>query len=454
MNRCPYRFLTLITLVSNMLSGMLTAEEEFVPETEEQIEVAIPEEVVAQAPAEPFVDFTGRITRNKVRMRLKPTLEAPILRELTRDDLLIVIGEADEFYAVKPPKDTKAYIFRTFVLDNKVEGNKVNVRLEPALEAPVIAQLHSGDSIDGVVSAQNSKWLEISPPSSTRFYVCKEYVEKIGSPKVMAQIEKRREEVNELLNLSYQTSQRELEKSFDTMNVEPVITGYNKIIREYSDFPDHSARAKELLSTLKESLLQKKIAYLEEKTASISIPSNSVASTNSSATESNSQVSENENAQKIADKNAALTSSPASKDEEIDLFAVALPTGSNHRPDWNNLFDATLMGAKMANWIPIEQALYGNWARNQEEPTYQRFYEQQMGDIVTLTGILESYSRSVKNKPGDFLLVSSATNLPIAYLYSTSVNLQDKLGHVTTVHAVKRPNNNFAFPAYFVISME
>ncbi|MBA2727993.1 MAG: hypothetical protein H0U49_07460 [Parachlamydiaceae bacterium] len=60
----------------------------------------------------------------------------------------------------------------------------------------------------------------------------------------------------------------------------------------------------------------------------------------------------------------------------------------------------------------------------------------------------------MKNKPGDFLLLSSISNLPIAYLYSTAVNLQDKLGRIATVQVVKRPNNNFAFPAYYVIFVE
>lgn len=143
-----------------------------------------------QTAASDSESFTGKITRNKVRMRLQPSLDAPILSEFSRDDLLNVVGEAGEFYVILPPKETRAYIFRTFVLDGTVEGNRVNIRLEPALEAPVIAQLNSGDPIDGVVSPLSSKWLEISPPASTRFYVCKEYVEKIGTASMMQQMKK------------------------------------------------------------------------------------------------------------------------------------------------------------------------------------------------------------------------------------------------------------------------
>ncbi|MFN4174814.1 MAG: hypothetical protein ACK4HV_06910, partial [Parachlamydiaceae bacterium] len=62
--------------------------------------------------------FTGRITKNKVRMRSLPNLEAPVVRELNRNDMVLVTDENDEFYTVAAPQNMKAYIFRTFVLDN------------------------------------------------------------------------------------------------------------------------------------------------------------------------------------------------------------------------------------------------------------------------------------------------------------------------------------------------
>ncbi|MGZ3733102.1 MAG: SH3 domain-containing protein, partial [Parachlamydiaceae bacterium] len=112
-------------------------------------------EILTQ-PLQSIEPFTGKITRNKVRMRLQPSLDALILRELSKDDLLSVVGESNEFYAILPPKDTKAYIFRTYVLDDIVEGSRVNVRLEPAIEAPVIAQLNSGDKVEGIISPLSS----------------------------------------------------------------------------------------------------------------------------------------------------------------------------------------------------------------------------------------------------------------------------------------------------------
>lgn len=396
---------------------------------------------------EPLEPFTGKIVRNKVRMRLQPSLEAPILRELSRDDLLIVTGEAEDFYAVVPPKDVKAYIFRTFILDNAIEGDRVNVRLEPALEAPVIAQLNRGDHVDGVISPLNAKWLEIAPPASTRFYVCKEYIEKVGSPDMMAELEQRRHEVNELLHSTYLLSQQEMQKNYPEINLDKVILGYHTIVKQYTDFSDQVSRAKELLSELQDSYLQKKIAFLENKAFNAEAQ---LAATNMQAQQQ----------PKIQPQ-----SIPQPQPQPIKVEVEVMPDSEilvSEQPynfedyDWNSLFDNSTMTGQMATWLPIEKRLYDIWAshqpKNQANP--QAFYMQQLNEIVVLSGILEPYSRVVKNKPGDYIMVSQASKSPIAYLYSTKVNMQDRIGREVTVHAVKRNNNNFAFPAYFVVGIE
>lgn len=161
-----------------------------------------------------FTPFTGKIIRNKVRLRLQPNLEGTIIRELDKGELLLVIGEDEDFYLVRPPQDIKAYVFRTYVLDNVVEGKHVNVRLYPELEAPVLGQLNQGETINGVISPLNSKWLEILPPQTAKFYVCKEFMEKIGSAEKLVDIQKRNKEVQSLFETSEEITRLELQKPF------------------------------------------------------------------------------------------------------------------------------------------------------------------------------------------------------------------------------------------------
>src|SRR5262249_32956704 len=137
-------------------------------------------------------------------------------------------------------------------LDNVVEGTHVNVRLQPDLDAPVIAQLNSGDRVEGAIIPSSNKWLEIALPASTRFYVSKEYIEKIGNAGYLARLEKRHDEVYRLLNTTNSVAESEIQKPFNQINLDGVIANYRKIISEYTDFPDAMAKAKGQLSRLQD----------------------------------------------------------------------------------------------------------------------------------------------------------------------------------------------------------
>ncbi len=360
-----------------------------------------------EAPASTFEAFTGKITRNKVRMRIQPTLDGKIMKELVRGDMVIVTGEANDYYAVQPPKETKAYIFRTFVLDNVVEGKHVNIRIEPDLEAPIIGQLNNGDHVEGTVSPLNSKWLEIAPPAQVKFYISKEYVEKIGDASMMARINQRRDEVNQLLETAYQESQNELQKPFETIHIEPVLEKLHAVINNYTDFPDQGARAQELLTQVQDSYIQKKLAYLEAK--------------------------------------AQAGNTPTAVVEHTDAVAAQ---ASPEEPASDKMTD------QMSAWLPIETAQFAEWTKQNNGESMNDFYSKQKEEAIILTGIVQPYIRHIRNKPGDYLLVSNKSQLPSAYLYSTKVDLSTCVGKEITIIALPRPNHNFAHPAYFVLSVE
>ncbi len=367
----------------------------------------------AQTPStRTITPFTGRLTKDRVRMRLQPSLEATIVKELDSGDMVIVTGESDDFYAVEPPADTKAYIFRTFVLDGYVEGHRVNVRIAPDMNAPVIAQMNSGDTLNnGTISAVDKKWIEFTPPPSTRFYVAKDYIVKIGDKNMMASIKKRRDEIHSLMTSASQNFQTEMKKPFEQMNVEDSLRKLNLAVNNYKEFPVETARAKALLNNMQEAYLQKKLAAMEAKVKFMSAAN--ATQTPGQSTHTSSEM-------------------PASKTSGV--------------PGINS---------KMAAWQSAEQKAYEDWAQTQpNKPTMEEFYKNQKQNAVTLQGILEPFNRSVKNKPGDYMLVTQTNHIPIAYLYSTQVNLQDKVGQAIALQATPRDNNNFAFPAYFVLAVE
>ena len=421
----------------NPLFGETNKQETYItttPSYDSQTQSSTVSSQESPKPTKPFTAFTGRTLKSKVRIRLQPSLDAPILREITKGDLFVVVGEADDFYAIEAPIDIKGYVFRTFVLDNVIEGNRVNVRLEPNLEAPVIAQMNAGDKIDGIVSALNSKWFEITPPHSTRFYIAKEYVEKMGNSGLKATLDKKREEGSLLLNNTFADSQAELRKPWNEINLEGINDNLNKIIKDYSEFSDIHSKAKELLTMVQESYFQKKIDYLEKLSKNTDLLNAHNKELSSKVALQEQRINELvQNTQSIpeGDANSAFTP-PASYDHYI-----ANPAD------------------KMNSWLSVENKLYENWAEYHENQPISVFYDEQSQNSVTLKkGIIQQYNRTVRNKPGDFVLLNPTTRIPEAYLYSTQINLQDYVGKEVTVKASPRANNNFAYPAYFVISIE
>ena len=362
--------------------------------------VVIPELVVAEAPAAhaaTFAPFTGRVRARKLRLRINAELDGYVIKELNKGELLSVIGEKDDFWAVEPIADTKAYIFRSFVLDNTVEGNHVNLRLEPSLEAPVIGHMNTGEHVEGAISPLNNKWLEITPPKSIQFFVSKEYVENVGGPDVKIEFETRRSKVEELLDTTALLVKAEMRKVFSEIDVERLAHNYTVIINDFSDFPQFADQAKSELAALNEAYLKRKIEYLENKANGID---------------------EMLTAEDAAD---AKISDPATD--------------------------------RMKLWEPIEESLYLTWARLNEDRNMHEYYDEQKLNSIMLTGIIESYTAAVKNKPGSYI-IRDDRDLPIGYVYSTVVNIANLVGKKVSLIASPRPNNNFAFPAYFVYEVE
>lgn len=364
-----------------------------------------------------FKPFTGKIAANKVRLRVKADLESHILRQINKNDLLLIVGEEGDFYAVEPPKNTKAYVFRSYILDDRVEANRVNVRLEPHVDAPIIGQLQAGDTVKGQICPMNHKWLEIPAPKSTRFYVSKEYVVRAGGPEYLAAMETRKAQVDEVLNAAFLAAEAECKKNFQEMSPQPIIEKFQMILHNFSDFPEATASAKEALALLKETYLNKKIAYLESK----------------------AELSPTAKAELLAKHRA----------ESAEFFAEA-PV--NLDPNlWTKRSSKKQQGNPRV-WDTLEESLYLSWTAFHSGKKIEDFYSEQTANASVLTGTIEPYLDAVKDCPGDYLL--NKKDGQVAYLYSTHVDLNQYMGKMVTILASPRPNNHFAFPAYFVLSVE
>jgi len=103
---------------------------------------------------------------------------------------------------------------------------------------------------------------------------------------------------------------------------------------------------------------------------------------------------------------------------------------------------------RMKVWEPLEQALFLSWAAINHAKNMTDFYSEQKIKAVSLRGQVEVYNDPVKNKPGDYIIKDK--DLPVAYIYSTQIDLDQYIGKQVNLLAYPRPNNSFAFPAYYV----
>lgn len=346
-----------------------------------------------------FKPFTGKVVGKKVRMRLHPDVDSPIVKECKKDDLLLVVAERNGFYVVQPPSDIKAYIFRSFILDGIVEGDHVNVRMAPDREAPAIGHLSTGTQVKGRISELNNKWLEIAPPPSTNFFVAKEFIEYAGDANLKATYEQRLSALRQVLDSMNLFSQAEMHKPYEKIDFHKIESGYQEILQNYADFKEEVEIARKNLMQWQEKYLYKKIAFLEKRASQVG-----------------------------SQKPSEATGISYSDRETTSM-------------------------EKMRMWEPLEESIYLSWSAMHHAKTMEDFYTDQKLKSSMLSGVIEGYREGVKNKPGDFLLTQD-NGLPVAFLYSTQVNLEEYLGKRVNVSVSERPSNNFAFPAYYVHEVE
>lgn len=381
-----------------------------------------------------FEPFTGKINKNKVRLRLQPNYEGTVFKELNRNDFVIVLEETEDFYAIQPPPDARGYVFRTYVLDNVVEGDRVNIRLQPDREATIIGQLKNGDRIDGVPAQANNKWLEIKLPATMRFYVAKEYVEKVGDIGFKDRLDRRRNAANDLLLTTDAMSKAEAQKPYNQMGITGIKANYQHIINDYPEFQDIIAKAQESLTAIQNILTAKKVAYLEEQSRN---SSNTIEANKKLSAELQVQKNKINHLEQQIEQNRQIVANIQPNNEAAY---------TSRKP--------TQLPVNMSTWLPLEEDLFNQWAMKSGKQNAKDFYDEQREQGFVLRGIVDPYTRAIKNKPGDYMLLNSSSKLPIAFLYSTHINLQDFVGHEVSIIVAPRNNNNFAFPAYFVLTLE
>ena len=331
--------------------------------------------------------FTGKVIKDRVRLRLEPSLDGTILKELNKGDYLVVTGEEGNFFAVKPSQDCKGYIYSTYVINGIVEGNYVNIRLAPQLDGEIVAQANNGDRLHHPENCPtNHKWLEFDLPESTRFFVAKNLVEKVGDVNFFSDQNERQQEASTLLESTYLISQHELQKPFNEINLTKVFDNFQQVMEDSHDFPEQVERAQALITQIQDLYLEKKAAFLEAQTESVTEEWELKNSQLSAAIESQKR--------HLTDLQEQFSKENTKATEEENKTSSEV-----HTPlfQWEN--QAHQVNEKLRAWLPAEKAIYEKWVSENGDYSMSDFYSHQYrNNSIALRGTIEPYLRSVKKQ--------------------------------------------------------
>lgn len=363
-----------------------------------------------------FTPFTGEIKGERVRLRLAPHVDSSIIKELSKGDFVAVIGESKDYYIVSAPEGLKGYVFRTFVLDNIIEGEQVNVRLEPSTSSPVLARLSRGTEIQTTSNQPQGKWLEIVLPNQCSFYIAKNFVTNKGPLDLYKHREGQKKIALDLLESAKTFAKEELQKTLDTIDLEAIYKKINLVqSEEFNNIPGLQPLIQKALEEIQDTYLSKSLLNQNKDSGMHSLKSLETSYTETSI------------------PTQSLLSQHIRKQTKIKT------------------------SPKVQSRENLEYSLYKVWVDmqpqgNPKKLTLEAFYEEEQKKKQVLVGELDIYPHVVKNNPGDYLLKDKEN--VVAFVYATKIDLEKWLGKRVSVECLPRPNNYFAFPAYHIISIK
>ncbi len=371
----------------------------------------------AENPKSSFSAFTGKVLGNKVRLRSSPDLKGEEVSLLTPNDLLLIKGEIGDFYEVKAPRSLSAFVYKSLVFENRIDADRVNIRLKPDKEAPILGSLSTGAPIQIKDASSDPKWVEIAVPENCPLYVAKEFIRYAGDSLYIQKQEKRKEKAESLLEEAISIADREEKKPFEKMEPQEAISKLQRVIESFSDLKGEVQKAKLRLASLQENYLEKKLSYL-------------------------SSIQKTETIEEVFFPEL---------EEETSEEESPSPSLSFEAWKKNNPFLKEDLTRKMEAWLSSEKELFDSWLAFHPQKTVKDFYLEQKVNAEVLQGVIQAYDPGMKSRPGDFVLRKNGTFA--AFLYSTKYDLEEFLGKKVTLVVSARPNHHFAFPAYFVLEV-
>lgn len=352
-----------------------------------------------------WVNFTGKVQVHCAPLRASPQAEAIAVMEVERATLLQITGKEGDFYQVLPPDGLKAYIASRYVNNHSVVGQHVNIRSRPNTESAILGQVNTGDAIKAAPLMKAPDWMELPFPADRKLYIRADLIKRVAGNESFEQLQQLRGDILKALTEA-QTLNAEAQRQLIGDN--PVQISWTQVRACYEKAHVLASRSEAFSELAQSADQQLQEAFLKYQTS----------------------FSEVEQAKK-----AHLEPSLESKEQPLDEA------------------DTYCLLTKPNAWAKVEQLRCEQWLHAHPEKTQEHYALDQQGQSLVLEGTPVNFARlDLRQKPGDFILMRH--DLPVAYLYSARIDLEQSKGKNHKFRVVKRDDLGFALPAYCVISIQ
>ncbi len=130
---------------------------------------------------EKIIEVKGKVNAGTLNIRKKPDLNARVIGQLKRGDIIDVLNELDEWYQIiLKNKKEGGYVYKKYIeivreeKSGVITANNLNVRSQPNTEGEILGKVHKNDIVN--ILKELSEWVKIKY-NDREAYVFKQYVE-------------------------------------------------------------------------------------------------------------------------------------------------------------------------------------------------------------------------------------------------------------------------------------
>ena len=164
-----------------------------------------------------------QVTGDRVSLRLSPSIDGELLNRAMEGEEFLALSASNGWQEVIAPEYISAWVSSSYISNNIVLANKLNVRTGPNKNYGILTVISKDDVIED--KEVFNDWVKIKPPENTSIWISKQYLRDVQPESIIEE-----KELLELqINLTQSISSINLDLDFSMeQNLEISYEGFLK----------------------------------------------------------------------------------------------------------------------------------------------------------------------------------------------------------------------------------